>query len=46
MNRFYRNLILILAIIGLILFLFLRFIGSYSATMDRTYSPDKYEEET
>lgn len=39
MNRFYRNLIIILLVIGFIIFLFFRFIDSYTSTMDKMYPP-------
>lgn len=44
MNRFYRNLLIIIVIIGLIIFLFFRFIANYTSAMHRMYSPDEFEE--
>ncbi|MNJ88945.1 hypothetical protein D3C87_65050 [compost metagenome] len=39
MNRFYRNLIIVIGIIGLAVFLFFRFIENYTSTMDKMYPP-------
>lgn len=45
MSRFYRNLILILLVIGLIIFLLFRFLVNYTDTMNNVHQPDNYEEE-
>lgn len=44
MSRFYRNLILVIVMIGLIIFLLVRFMENYTTTMRNVYSPEEFEE--
>jgi hypothetical protein len=44
MNKFARNLIIILAVLALALFLLIRFIDNYGSAMRQTHHPDQYPE--